>query len=166
MPNHYTNRTAELTTSQRFFHYVEFTDSCWLWRGALAHGYGRFRVEGRLVGAHRYAYEFCVGPIPDGLQIDHLCRVRHCVNPDHMEPVTQRVNILRGEGLAAQHARATHCPHGHPYDKGNTILSKGKRFCRICRDTRNRRAGAGPVGARRSGEDELGTIFGSPIDTG
>ena len=84
--------------------------------------------------AHRFAYETFVGPIPEGLTIDHLCRIRHCVNPEHLEAVTDRVNILRGEGISAQHARATHCPQGHPYDLINTYVAPdGDRDCRDCR---------------------------------
>ena len=112
----------------RFWAKVEFTDTCWLWRGAtIPRGYGRFFSEKRcLVLAHRWAYEFCVGPIPDGLQIDHLCRVRLCVRPDHLEPVTRIENLRRGWRLI------TSCPQGHPYDEENTRHYKGSRFCRAC----------------------------------
>jgi hypothetical protein len=70
-------------------------DGCWLWTGTLRSGYGRFRADGRLVQAHRYSYERAVGPIPADRQLDHLCRVRRCVNPDHLEPVTPSENVLR-----------------------------------------------------------------------
>jgi HNH endonuclease len=69
---------------------------CWLWTAATNYGYGVFRIDRRSIYAHRYAYELLVGPIPDGLQLDHLCRVPPCVNPTHLEPVTHRENILRG----------------------------------------------------------------------
>lgn len=95
-------------------------------------GYGQLPChEGYL--AHRFAYELIVGPIKPGLQIDHLCRVRRCCNPEHLEPVTRKVNILRGESPTAKNARKTVCPRGHKYDEENTYLSKeGKRQCKIC----------------------------------
>ncbi len=115
MPNQYTNGTAGLTTPERFFHYVEFTDTCWLWTGGLTRGYGSFWAGGRMVPAHRWAYEFCVGPIADGLEPDHLCDNPPCVLPDHLEPVTHRVNMLRGKrNVVAKCARVTQCPQGHP----------------------------------------------------
>lgn len=120
---------------ERFWAKVERVESseCWLWLACQdGKGYGLFWV-GRYVRAHRFAYELLVGPIPEGLQLDHLCRVRHCVNPAHLEPVTNRENVLRGEGLPAQAARKTHCPHGHPYDEANTLgRSDGSRVCRTC----------------------------------
>lgn len=92
-----------------------------------------------VVGAHRVVYEELVGPIPDGLMLDHLCRVRHCVNPEHLEPVTNRENVLRGEGHSAKAARATHCLKGHPYAGENLrILSNGWRRCRACHRERER----------------------------
>ncbi len=86
-----------LGTPWRFWMKVNFTDTCWLWNAHLdREGYGGFSVGGMSVPAHRWAYEFCVGPIPDGLTIDHLCRVHNCQNPDHLEPVTRRENVRRG----------------------------------------------------------------------
>jgi hypothetical protein len=111
---------------------------CWEWTASRrADGYGQFRVGGRVGGrilrAHRVAYELLVGPIPADLVIDHVCRNRGCVNPQHLEPVTQQVNVLRGYSPAAAGARAAHCPKGHPYDEANTFRSrKGKRLCRAC----------------------------------
>jgi hypothetical protein len=82
--------------------------------------------------AHRFSYLKLVGPIPEGLQIDHLCRVRHCVNPDHLEPVTNKENIRRGI-VGMFHAKKTQCPAGHPYDRDNTrIGSNGSRNCKQC----------------------------------
>lgn len=128
------------STPERFFAKVEFTDSCWLWTaGKTTAGYGQISIGGKLVYAHRYSYEFCIGPIPDGLTLDHLCRVRCCILPDHLEPTTHRENILRGEGLTAQQSRQTCCVHGHEFTEANTYRAPGaprKRACRACRKMR------------------------------
>ena len=115
----------------RFWAKVEKTDSCWLWRGAhTGTGYGNFMIEkGRDVPAHRFAYEELVGPIPSGLMIDHLCRVRGCVNPAHMDVVTNQENARRG----ARGQLVTHCPHGHELTAQNTHIRRdGRRRCRRC----------------------------------
>lgn len=103
---------------------------CWPWQGRLmANGYGR--LSNRL--AHRVSYELLVGQIPEGLTLDHLCRNRRCVNPKHLDPVTHRVNILRGTGASARHARKTHCPYGHPFSGENLRIERsGQRACRTC----------------------------------
>lgn len=111
---------------------------CWLWTANLdTSGYGRFWFEGRTVSAHRFSYEQLIGPIPEGLDIDHLCRVRHCVNPEHMEPVTRQVNGLRGVGPQAVHAAQTHCIRGHELAGDNLIIveytGRPARSCRACR---------------------------------
>jgi hypothetical protein len=123
------------TIEQRFWSYVHFTPSCWEWTAYRHDGYGRFNEGSRIARVHRFAYELLVGPIPDGLTIDHLCRNRACVNPAHLEPVTVKVNVLRGEGPAAQHARKTKCPQGHPYD----TQQAGGRRCSICHRNEERR---------------------------
>lgn len=107
---------------------------CWVWTAAMATGgYGAFGVGRRKVYAHRFAYELLVGPIPEGLEIDHLCRVRACVNPTHLEAVTHRENDIRGFGASGIHARKTHCFRGHPFDENNTYKrANGKRVCRTC----------------------------------
>lgn len=124
----------------RFWAKVQVQDDCWIWTGAKAgpgEKYGYIRVDGKTLRAHRFAYEALVGAIPKGLQLDHLCRVRACVRPDHLEPVTNRENGLRGESFAAQQARRTHCSQGHPYNEENTHHYRGKRYCRTCnRDRR------------------------------
>jgi hypothetical protein len=91
--------------------------------------------------AHRIVYMLLVGPIPFGYALDHLCRVRRCVNPAHLEPVTIAENVLRGEGTAARHARQTHCLRGHPLSGDNLVVYGGDRHCRACTDiVRRRRA--------------------------
>ena len=108
---------------------------CWLWMLQLdSRGYGRFWDGTRRPFAHDFAYELLVGPVPDGLELDHLCRVPACVNPAHLEAVTHRVNVLRGVGFMAQQARKTHCKRGHLL-AGDNIYDRGgrKRDCRICR---------------------------------
>lgn len=122
---------------------------CWLWQGVRFSrtGYAQFSVDNKTRSVHRVAYELYVGPIPDGLTVDHLCRVRNCVNPEHLEAVTARENILRGESPCAHNARKTHCPKGHPYDEGNTrwsVLTSGQRnrVCRICSRERQRKVAA------------------------
>lgn len=131
-----------LSPVERFWDKVEKTDSgCWEWQAScLPRGYGRFGLDGVMVLAHRYSYELAVGPIPDGLQIDHLCSNPRCVRPSHLEAVTARVNLLRGDTIVARAAAATHCPQGHPYAGDNLVVEKtGKRKCRACRKARDRR---------------------------
>ncbi|MFF8534104.1 HNH endonuclease signature motif containing protein [Streptomyces sp. NPDC015532] len=113
---------------------------CWEWTGHVKpNGYGQVRINRRPLHAHRVAYEALRGSIPDGLVIDHLCRNRRCVNPDHLEPVTHRTNILRGTGPAARNARRTHCIRGHRFDAANTYVApNGARNCRTCRAERKR----------------------------
>jgi len=117
----------------RIWEKIEKTDDCWLWTGALSSGYGVVGYEGRHLRVHRVVYELLVGPIPEGLTLDHLCRVRSCCRPEHLEPVTATVNKERGESPAAKNARKTHCNKGHEYTEANTMLdAKGKRRCRRC----------------------------------
>lgn len=110
---------------------------CWEWTGAKALGYGvigRGRRNDGTVQVHRALWEWLCGPVPSGMQLDHLCRNRACCNPNHLEVVTQRENILRGDSTAAQHARKTHCIHGHLFDETNTYFDRrGRRTCRTCR---------------------------------
>lgn len=122
-------------------------DECWPWLGALSHGYGMMREDGRTVGAHRVSYREFVGPIPDSLVIDHMChnRVREtcrdgnacphrrCVNPVHLLPSTQRQNSERGERALPRLETVTHCKQGHPLSGENLYVWRGHRSCRTCR---------------------------------
>lgn len=120
----------------RFWTKVNYDGDCWLWTGArTAGGYGQFKVSpGQApVMAHRWAYEDTVGPIPAGLEIDHLCNVILCVRPDHLEPATPRANKIRSSGFSGKNARKTHCAHGHEYTAENTYMTTaGSRVCRTC----------------------------------
>lgn len=125
----------------RFWIKVDKSGDCWLWTaGRTPEGYGKFWLDGRTVLAHRVAFELGHGPIPDGLQLDHLCRVRHCVR--HLEPVTVRDNLMRGPGtLAAINAAKTHCRNGHEFTDANTYRPPdGSRMCRECMRAKDRRA--------------------------
>lgn len=109
---------------------------CWLWLGSLTcYGYGRLYEKGKTKFAHRMSYEQFRGSIPPNLHIDHLCRVRCCVNPYHLEPVSLAENIRRGETGKWQKA-ITHCPYGHEYTPANTIVRDLSRVCRRCYNAR------------------------------
>jgi hypothetical protein len=117
---------------------VDATTGCWVWQGARTdEGYGSLGIHDttRTVRVHRWMYEQLVGPIPRGLVIDHLCRNRACANPRHLEPVTRRINTLRGEGPSARSAARSHCDAGHPLTGENVYIRPGTtaRICRICR---------------------------------
>lgn len=112
---------------------------CWIWTGAVAtNGYGAIRVNRKTRRAHRIAYEALVGPVPSGLDLDHLCRNRACVNPKHLEPATRSINCSRGECGKIQGDRQkakTHCVNGHPYSGDNLIVrGDGSRACKQCRN--------------------------------
>ena len=155
---------TDLTLSPRkaelFWAKVDKTETCWVWTGALsvAGGYGQFRLGDRKIGrwsvaAHRVSYAALVGPIPEGLVLDHLCRNRACVNPDHLEAVTQQVNALRGIGPTAVNAVATHCKHGHEFSDENTYWPPhrpGTRSCRTCTRIRNAEFKAAARAARKA----------------
>lgn len=155
-----------MTALERFLSKVRVNEAgCWIWTGQCDHrGYGRFALGRRHLIAHRYGYEAMVGPIPDGLEIDHLCRARACVNPDHLEPVTHRENLRRGTSPIAAQMNRDRCIHGHAFDR---LAPDGRRKCTTCERLRaaRRRASAKslPVGTPHpspAGED-LGAA-GSP----
>lgn len=148
---------------RRFFEQIaELPDGCWMWTGATCSlGYGRFSVHGISNPAHRYSYQLLIGDVPPGLEMDHLCRMRECVNPFHVEPVTHAENMRRSS-LAYKrdpesfrhhlwdrsHVRRpgngvplrTHCSRGHEFSAANTYILKGSRYCRACNCLRSRAA--------------------------
>jgi len=121
---------------------VDELSGCWVWNTRTTpNGYAKFRTKGKDKQAHRWAYEFYIGPIPEGMQLDHLCRVRNCVSPYHLEPVTQQENILRGEGVAAVNAKKTHCLNGHEFTVDSVYQrNDNKRNCIQCARGRKRKA--------------------------
>ena len=134
--------------------YPDPASDCWLWTGATKPGgYGNFWDGEKVTGAHQFSYRVFNGAIPKGLQIDHLCHVRCCVNPDHLEAVTPRVNALRSNSFAAKNARKTHCPNGHELSEENCVghwLRKGQRLCRICYNARKRTENRARYAAERA----------------
>jgi hypothetical protein len=118
---------------------------CWIWQGAPnSEGYGRLKVGGKRVYAHRWMYEQHRGLLPEGLTLDHLCRVRLCCNPAHLEAVTLAENKRRGESLNAKNARKGECVNGHPFTEANTYRrpDTGARQCRACKRVRDQRGAA------------------------
>lgn len=122
---------ADDTPDPLFWAKVQFTGFCWLWTGSSRDGYGQVKRFRRLHQAHRFAYELLVGQIPDGLELDHLCRIRACVNPDHLDPVTHPENYWRSPIVCGQRDR---CPRGHLYSGDNLYVlpGSGGRVCREC----------------------------------
>lgn len=125
---------------ESFWARVRKTDTCWLWQGTgTPKGYGQFTpAGGKRLYVHRLSFELANGPIADGLTVDHLCRNRACVRPDHMEVVSRGTNALRGTGPAATNARKTHCIHGHEFTPENTYQFENHRQCRACARLRRR----------------------------
>ena len=131
------HKVAKAGVSFEFKKYYRISKSgCWLWLhyvNASGYGYWTKLINGRRHLAHRVMYESRYGKIPTNLQLDHLCRNRRCVNPDHLEPVTARENILRGVGLAAKNAAKKICKRGHKLSGRNIYNCRGARHCRSCR---------------------------------
>ena len=120
------------TAEERFWRNVVKSDGCWLWSGYVKpNGYGSFYPGGGRgvdkIYAHRFSYELAFGPLALGAEVDHLCNVRSCVNPSHLEAVSHRENLDRAKD------RRTHCKFGHPFDASNTYMWRGNRYCRTCR---------------------------------
>lgn len=136
---------ASPTFEERFWAKVAKSDDCWTWTAVKNNkGYGQISLGGRsgpLVLAHRASWELHNGPIPVGMTLDHLCRNRSCVNPQHLEPVTHATNVKRGDA-GAIHAAKTHCPSRHPYDAENTHLYDGRRYCKACNRAQGRKGNA------------------------
>lgn len=145
---------AKPTLEERFWAKVDRRgpDEYWPWLASLHEGYGQIMINDRPVGAHRVAYELLVGPIPEGMDLDHLCHTRdtacrlngdcphrRCCNPAHLEPVTRAENSHRGHSPVVAQALATHCVNGHEWTPANTwIRREGTRVCRACNRTRER----------------------------
>lgn len=126
---------GKLPDMERLTRYIDKRpDGCWLWTGhTVRGGYGGFNFRGSRVDAHRASYVLHCGEVPTGLHLDHLCRVRLCVNPAHLEPVTPKENVLRSTAITALNALKTHCKHGHEFTAENTYRTKAGRHCRRCR---------------------------------
>jgi len=119
---------------------IDDTGDCWLWTGTISvNGYGHLTWNGKTVRAHRFIYEALIGEVPVGLELDHLCRVRHCVNPRHLEPVTRQENVRRGVSPAAINAAKERCIRGHDLSGSNLYERPdgGGRQCRACRKAAN-----------------------------
>lgn len=134
------NRERNRTTLQRFFDGLGAMFNCWIWESALdKDGYGVFTNElGKAVRAHQWSYKFFRGSVPEGLELDHWCRIPRCVNPSHLEAVKGHVNIMRGMGFSALNAKKTHCLRGHELTGANLYFHKGHRLCRACQSERCR----------------------------
>lgn len=130
----------------RFWSHVDKGEptACWLWKLSVTlkrGGYGQFRCEGKTLRAHKVAYELAVGPVPDGLVLDHICRNPRCVNPAHLDPVPHAENTRRGMAPSAVSKRTNRCARGHGFTAASTyIRPSGKRECRVCtNDAQNAR---------------------------
>jgi len=129
---------------EKFLEKVKVMDSgCWEWQGEIIYsGYGATHFRGKHQTAHRVAYLLFRGDIPIGLEPDHICLNKSCVNPEHLRLISHRDNLLASNGVVAKAARQTHCIHGHPFDLFNTIYHKSRksiqRHCRMCREGKDK----------------------------
>lgn len=149
------NKTTKLYKLEvRFWKYIGPMDAngCWPWVGSVNNGgYGQFQFNGKYGMAHKYSYLLYKGDIVAPLTVDHLCRNRRCVNPSHMEIVTNKENILRGFSPSALNSRKTQCLRGHKYSSANTYLDKlGHRFCRKCKRERDKTYYYSELGSQRN----------------
>lgn len=136
-----------LPIAQRFWSRVHKTNGCWIWLGATnPKGYGQFfwkrgdASHSYTRPAHIVAYELSLGPVPKGRELDHICQNRRCVNPAHLEPITHKENLMRGDTVCARKKMQTHCVNGHAFSPENTAFEKnGTRRCIECRRARQRR---------------------------
>ncbi|UIJ43701.1 HNH endonuclease [Sphingomonas cannabina] len=142
---------------ERFLRFVRMSPSgCWEWTGARQReGYGRFGYRGAVRFAHRIALVLFGKTIPDGAVVDHLCRNTSCVNPDHLEPVTNGENVRRGalpDLIGRRNGTKTRCPQGHAYSPENTVVRNGSRHCRLCQTARTAARSAARAAARQKVE--------------
>lgn len=138
-------------TWERFWSFVDLSGDCWIWTGQMSGGYGHFKIRNsRTERPHRLLYRLLVNDIDENTTLDHVCHTtsdcvggddcphRACLNPDHLEPVTMRANVLRSaNAVTAINARKTHCPKGHPYAGSNLRISGHSRQCRTCKRERD-----------------------------
>ena len=131
-----TKRSRRVPVEKRLARLTNKSESgCWIWLGGKqSSGHGKIRIDGKTHQVHRVAFELARGRVPAGLVLDHTCKNPSCINPKHLEPVTQRVNLLRGNTIPALHAAKTHCPCGHPYSGDNLCINnRGQRVCKACK---------------------------------
>jgi hypothetical protein len=145
--NSYKSKSVELTPKQlkNLMSKIDVVGSCWEWTASKTwNGYGQFNFNGKTILVHRLSYELFKGEIPQGMELDHLCRNRSCVNPDHLEAVTNKENQRRGNSGKNPNSwkfqkNKTHCPQGHEYSEENTNVDKiNRRFCKQCNRIRSR----------------------------
>ena len=141
-----------LSLVERFWAKVDKSGDCWTWTASRSNGYGQFTVNGRMVRAHRFSFTLAGRTIPDGLILDHLCRNRACVNPDHLEPVTHRENVMRSPiAPASINATKAHCKSGHALTPDNVYIRGSARTCKTCNQlagAARRKTDKGPMGQR------------------